>query len=108
MLQVRNLISRRSGNAIANQFVIETTERTWFQSYESLCALVEWDAGTKQLNVTLGPDWDYSRAILKYLIQFLEEYSPFAPKNAAEVRKMIKDGLIKECDYESQLERRTA
>ena len=56
----------RTGNAAANQFIIETEDGTYFKSYATIIAL------KKNGQVYLDKDsWDYSRTTLKYLHQFL-------------------------------------
>ena len=48
-----------------NQFSFAYDEKKVFQSYNSICAIVEFR------KVTLGRDWDYSRTTLKHLKSFL-------------------------------------
>lgn len=91
---VRNLLSPRSGNPVANQFVIRTENGTYFQSYRSIVAKVDND-GT----ITLSWYWDYSRTTMKYLYQFLADYG-FPDMYAQEVRKALKDGTFK---YDARL-----
>ena len=60
-----------TGNKVANQFVIETTKGTYFQSYESIIAFISNTGGSR---VTLDKDyWDYSRTTGKYRNIFLGE-----------------------------------
>lgn len=96
-MKVRNLISERSGCAVANQFSIEHDGKVYFQSCESLIAEIDM---TKAVPVTLGRHWDDSRTTMKYLNQFLREtvYGMFR-RNGLEVnengiRKAIADGII--------------
>ena len=86
---VRNLTSPRTGNAVANQFVITTNNGTFFQSYRSMVAKVD-----NKGQVYLSAYWDYSRTTMKYLYQFLREFGWY-DINAREVRKLIKDGTFK-------------
>jgi len=65
-MKVLNLESPRSGRPVANQFVIETPEGEYFQSYNSVVAFKP-SGG----NVIFGKDWDYSNTTRKYLHQFL-------------------------------------
>ena len=51
-----------------NQFIIESENATYFQSYESTCAKVEGEA------LTLGSDWNYSATTRKHLYLFLKNY----------------------------------
>ena len=66
---VKNFTSSRSGKAIANQFII-TLENgdTIFQSYKTVIALI-----TKQGDVLLDKDWDYSNTTSRYRNRFLNE-----------------------------------
>lgn len=86
---VRNLTSPRTGNAVANQFVIHTKKGDFFQSYRSLVAKID-----NKGQVWLSSYWDYSRTTMKYLYQFLRDYGWYNI-NANEVRKRIKDGTFK-------------
>lgn len=71
---VRNMISPRSGRPVANQFVIHSNNSVVFQSYDSVIAIVDYDAqGAAAL--TLGRNWDYSNTTAKYLYEFLREYA---------------------------------
>lgn len=71
---VRNMVSPRSGRPVANQFVIHSNNAVIFQSYDSVIAIVDYDAqGAAAL--TLGRDWCYSNTTAKYLYEFLNEYA---------------------------------
>ena len=58
----------RTGNAVANQYRVYLGNRCYFQSYETLIAMV--DRG----KVYLSPNWEYSRTTTKYLGNFLNCY----------------------------------
>ena len=59
------------GNKVANQFIIETGDQTWFQSYNTMIA-VKSESG----QVTLDSDaWDYSVTTSKYRNMFLGDTS---------------------------------
>lgn len=66
---------------VKNQFVIETDEGLYFQSYNSIIAFKPNDGSPIQL----GEDWDYSRTTGKYRNEFLNEVT-------AETRKKLADG----------------
>lgn len=94
-MKVRNIISERSGRPVANQFVIEHDGKVYFQSYESLCAVVE------NGRLTLGRDWDYSVTTMKHLYTFMQEYAymtwcalPEGKSRADSIRKAIDAGKI--------------
>ena len=104
-IKVRNMTSPR-GNKIANQFIIETENGRYFQSYQSIIALIPRNNGetfykinpSKSLSdykLTTYPrvyldesDWDYSVTTGKYRNQFLGE-------GIAETRKKIASGEYK-------------
>ena len=80
-MRVANMTSNK-GNKIANQFVIDTDEGIYFQSYRSIIAFCSNDG-----KVTLDEKfWDYSTTTGKYRNQFLHE-------GIAETRKKIKSGI---------------
>ena len=67
-IKVSNMTSS-AGNDIANQFIIETSKGTYFQSYSSIIAF-------QPLNGKIVLDknkWDYSVTTSKYRNQFLNE-----------------------------------
>lgn len=67
-IRVKNLKSR-SGNDIANQFIIQTNRGTYFQSYESIIVFKRNDG-----QVFLDKNyWDYSVTTGKYRNMFLRE-----------------------------------
>ena len=85
-IQVSNMDSPRTGHPVANQFVIDTPEGVYFQSYRSIIAFKPNAAGEK---ITLDETyWDYSRTTGKYRNQFLGE-------TTAETRRKIKSGEYK-------------
>ena len=73
---VRNFTSSRSGKAIANQFIItlENGDRM-FQSYKTVIALI-----TKQGDVLLDKDWNYSVTTSRYRNKFLNEITSVTQK----------------------------
>ena len=80
-MKVANMTSNK-GNKIANQFVIDTDEGIYFQSYRSIIAFC-----SNNGKVTLDEKfWDYSTTTGKYRNQFLNE-------GIAETRKKIKSGI---------------
>ena len=79
-IKVHSMVSPRTGNAVANQFIIYTPKATYFQSYGSIIAKHE--NGKTYLDEYY---WDYSATTGKYRNEFLQE-------KIAETRKKIKDG----------------
>ena len=90
---VHNLCSPRSGNPVANQFVIFTANGTYFQSYRTMIAKIGLDG-----KVTLSGDWCYSSTTSKYLYQFLSRYSGYGGLNKSKVSKLIENGTFEVVD----------
>lgn len=60
----------RTGNPVANQFIIFDSEATYFQSYNTVIAKTCWEDGERV--VYLDRDrWNYSVTTSKYRNQFL-------------------------------------
>ena len=75
----------RTGNPVANQFILYTDKGTYFQSYNSIIAHKRAKDGQIFLDAYY---WDYSRTTSKYRGDYLNEYT-------AETRQKIKEGLYK-------------
>lgn len=86
---VKQLINNR-GNAAANQFVIETKNATYFQSYNSVIAKIDKDS-----KLTVSSDWDYSKTTMKHLNIFLADYGYSGLVGAKNMRKAIEEGKVK-------------
>tara|TARA_R110000796_G_scaffold158000_1_gene274732 strand:- start:193 stop:468 length:276 start_codon:yes stop_codon:yes gene_type:complete len=82
-IKVRQMTSDRSGNPVANQFIIETARGRYFQSYKSIIAFKNKNTGKVTLDKIY---WDYSVTTMKYLKKFLGG-------NAADTRAKIKSGM---------------
>ena len=80
-MRVSNMQST-SGNKIANQFIISDNGKMFFQSYNSIIALID-DDGKIYLD---NYYWDYSVTTSKYRNIFLNEKKPVTERK-------IKDGL---------------
>lgn len=78
-MKVKNIISDK-GNAIANQFIIDTKDGYYFQSYDSI--IVKISKGQVYLDEYF---WDYSVTTGKYRNLFLRE-------NKKETERKIKSG----------------
>lgn len=88
-IKVWNMDSPRTGQPVANQFVIDTPEGVYFQSYHSIIAFKPNAVCEK---ITLDETyWDNSRTTGKYRNQFLGE-------TTAETRRKIKSGEYKLAD----------
>jgi hypothetical protein len=80
-MKVSNLLSS-SGNKVANQFIIETDNKIFFQSYNSMIAEVS------NGKIYLDPVYyKYSKTTSKYLNRFLN-------MNSKEVQSGLQSGLI--------------
>ena len=73
--------SPKTGNPVANQFIITVGDKEYFQSYRTIIAVK--DYSVVPAKVTLDThDWNYSVTTSKYRNQFLNE-------NTADTRKKI-------------------
>lgn len=96
MMQVKNMVSARSGRVVANQFdMVRHDENGWaveyaFQSYNSLCASLVWtDSGLYKL--TIFRDGFYSRTTAKYLRAWLIDH--INPERVPDVLKAAKEAI---------------
>lgn len=92
-MKVYNLKNAK-GNTVKNQFVIESDDglKISFQSYES--SIATFDRVSKVL--TVSEKWDYSKTTVKAFLQFLNQNTYIPVKCSQDVRKLIKDGVIKQ------------
>ena len=91
-MKIMNMNSLRTNKPVANQFVFIDTDKIVFQSYESVCCIIE--RTTKGIGrITLGRDWAYSVTTCKYLFAFLREYANMqnVNKKALEIAIRNKD-----------------
>lgn len=85
-VRVSNMYSPRGGQ-VPNQFVIETEEGTYFQSYGSVIAFIPNASNNANLLTVLDANkWDFSSTTGKYRNQFLRV------DGKCEVEKRIKEG----------------
>ena len=84
---VSNMLSPRTGRAVANQFIIEDGNKKIFKSYYSIIATVCGGVVTLDRNY-----WDYSNTTTKYLGCFLG-LSGSGCKEL--IRKRINQGIYK-------------
>lgn len=91
--EVESITNMKSinGNTVPNQFVITRLETTLFQSYGSIIA--EYNRSVKEL--VLYEDWNDSRTTMKYLKQFMNEYTCFYINEKKDIEKLIKNNKIK-------------
>lgn len=88
---VENMRSPRTGNKVANQFIITDGAHVVFQSYDSTIAEIDFDNRI----ISIGEDWDYSVTTNKYRNAFFDDmgFSDLASKQG------LKKALEK-CLYE--------
>ena len=96
MMQVKNMVSARSGRTVTNQFDISRTDEAGvigeyaFQSYDSLCAsLKRTENGLFKL--TIFRDGFYSRTTAKYLRAWLIDH--INPERVPDVLKAAKEAI---------------
>lgn len=81
---VTNMKSPRTGNPVANQFILSFTNGYVFQSYRAIVA-------AKLDGVTyITEDWEYSKTTMKYVKEFLNTTA-----SAKIIRERIEDGRYK-------------
>jgi len=88
-VKVSNMVGN-SGREIANQFIIETDEGRFFQSYNTIIAFIANDG-----SVTLNNVYDQSTTTGKYRNAFLGD------SGVAETRKKVASGEYKLADLNS-------
>ena len=72
-----------------NQFGFVSDEKSVFQSYNSICAIIDWEKSI----IKLGRDWDYSKTTMKHLRAFF--YDNCINLNCKkDAEKALKDGVI--------------
>lgn len=96
MMQVKNMVSARSGRTVTNQFDIVRYDEDGrvveyaFQSYDSFCAsLSRTESGLYKL--TIYRDGFYSRTTAKYLRAWLIDH--INPERVPDVLKAAKEAI---------------
>lgn len=85
--QITNLQSPRSGNPVANQFMISTNKHNYFKSYQTIIA--KQNRNTNKITLDKN-SWNYSATTLRYLKVFLG-----TSKSKKELEEDIKQGIYK-------------
>ena len=75
-------MTSNNGNKIANQFIIYQDDQVFFQSYDSMIAMVQDHYIELDVNY-----WNYSKTTVKYRNKFVN-------MTTKEVENAIKNGLI--------------
>ncbi len=83
-INVENIQNTR-GNKIPNQFILQTNDGLYFQSYQTVIAFVPAISGRP---ILLDPKWNCSRTTSKYRTIFLDE-------STKETQKKIDSGEYK-------------
>lgn len=87
MTKVESMTSPRTGSPVANQFIIRTEGGRFFQSYDSVIALI-----TNDGRVFLDEKfYDYSKTTVKYRNQFLGMTSKEVLQKIKENKFMLVD-----------------
>lgn len=89
-MRISNLVNDNGKHAV-NQFLVETTERIYFQSYERIIAVKDNNNG----KITLSQDWDYSKTTSKHLYIWLRDYTRHRVSGRNDVAELIENGTIK-------------
>lgn len=98
-LKVENMLSPKTDNPVANQFIITTDEGKYFQSYRTIIAFKSNAHDYESAKITLDVNsWDYSITTLKYLKLFLEHTIGESYLSKKEIEKKIKTGEYKIAD----------
>lgn len=74
----------------ANQFAFDDGGKSVFQSYNSICAVIDW----QKQKLTLGRDWDYSKTTRKHLYAFFSDMGLHSLQCIDDVRKALKNWKI--------------
>ena len=85
-MTVENMVSPRTGNPVANQFVIKGNGTITFQSYNSTIAVIDWNERT----VKIGNDWNYSTTTGKYRNSFFNDNYFSDMKDTKGMNKIMK------------------
>lgn len=85
-MTVENMVSPRTGNPVANQFVIKGNGTTTFQSYNSTIAVIDWNERT----IKIGNDWNYSTTTGKYRNSFFDDNYFSDMKDTKSINKIMK------------------
>lgn len=73
-----------------NQFIIELNDCIIFQSYNSICCIID----NKNKLIQFWIDFDYSKTTMKYLSKFLIDNLWLNSCNIQYIRKSIKDWFL--------------
>ena len=88
-MKITNFTNEK-GNKIPNQFIIHTSEATYFKSYESIIIKTTFEDGERVVYLD-ECYWDYSNTTGKYRNLFLGE-------NKKETQKKLDAGIYKLID----------
>ena len=92
-MKISNMTNAR-GNKVANQFIVHTSEATFFQSYDSMIVKTTWEDGERVVYLD-ETYWDYSTTTSKHRNAFLGLTSK-------QVNASVKSGEFKLVDLNTQ------
>lgn len=97
MFYLSNLVSDNTNRKVPNQHVVEVGSKRFFQSYESLCACIEYSAEQERWILTLSDKYNYSKTTSKWFWNFIRNYgtTTYCDLTKKELDKMIKSGEVK-------------
>ena len=93
MAKVKQLIND-NGNPASNQFVITSADKTFFQSYNSVVAMI------KDGVLYVTDKWDYSNTTRKHFYIFVRKYFKYCLGNRDAIKRGLSDGTIKKVSEE--------
>lgn len=94
LLRIENL-SSYNGNTVPNQFLIETKQNIYFQSYNTI--IVKFNKKSKEISIS--KKFNESLTTSRYTRYFLKEIETFSLDSEKEVLEMIEKGNIKLVKY---------
>lgn len=87
-VEVTQMTSQRTGEAVRNQFIIRTNKGRYFQSYRSIIAFIPRNGGKIQLDKHY---WDYSVTTSRYRNDFLRETTKETQRKIDNGTYLLKD-----------------
>lgn len=101
-MKVYNMTSGKTGREIANQFIIETGKERYFQSYKTI--ICKYNVLTSKVTIDNGAQYDasenngadeFSRTTMKYLLQFIREFTPYNITNSKQIKLLLEDKIFR-------------
>lgn len=89
-IQVTNMESPRTGLPVANQYVIITGDGIYFQSYQTVVAMLD-NSGKIWVKENA---WEYSKTTSKYLSEWFCNYTVYNGMTKKQGEKLMRDGVF--------------